>query len=104
MESPRNLQGTAMGLFWFVGGIGSFIGLALPYVFSSLGIWPDPTYMNCNRLDLFFYIFAASLLISSVIFGIIASRCDLSLDKIIIDQSPDILSSVTLTPELIEQD
>ena len=83
MESPVNMQGVVMGLFWFAAGIGTFIGVALPYLFENLYIWQDQTFINCDRLDLFFYILALFLFVYSCVFICIAKYSDLRLTNVI---------------------
>ncbi|XP_067928099.1 solute carrier family 15 member 4-like [Watersipora subatra] len=102
MEAPMNMQGIVMGLFWFCAGIGYFIGVALPYIFSVIGgIWKDPVYINCDKLDLFFYILAVVLILFSIIFVFISKNTDLGLTtEIHVGQHHLIPDSVTTTPQL----
>ena len=89
MESPVNMQGVVMGLFWFAAGIGNFIGVALPYLFGDiLYIWNDPIYINCDRLDLFFFFLAMFLFVYSCIFICIAKYADLRLTNVIEVRAP----------------
>lgn len=89
MEAPDNMQGIVMGLFWFCAGVGNFIGAALPYLFSDIwAIWKNSIYINCDRLDLFFYILAVFLLFFSIVFVLIAKYTDLGLTNVIGDRRP----------------
>ena len=77
------MQGFVIGLFWFFLGVGTFIGVALPYIFGGdSGIWTDQTTINCDRLDFLFYILSAFLLLCSLLFIPIVKRFDLGLCKV----------------------
>lgn len=83
MEAPVNMQGVVMGLFWFCAGIGNFIGVCLPYIFSHIyGIWQNSVYINCDRLDIFFYTLAVLLFLFSLVFILLAKHTDLGLTNV----------------------
>lgn len=99
MEAPRNMQGTVMGLYWFVAGIGYFIGICLPYIFQHAdNIYINRKLINCDKIDEYFFILAAFLFIYSLIFVFISKTADLGLNSEIIEPRP--IGSVEPTPEL----
>ena len=103
-KSPVNMQGIVMGLFWFSAGIGNFIGVSLPYVFKNfLDIWKDETFINCDRLDLFFYFLAMFLLVYSGLFIFIVKKTDLKLTSAIKVVAPKVKETLHDSPPSVRR-
>lgn len=86
MEAPRNMQGTVMGLFWFMAGIGYFIGIGLPYMFKYVdNIWENIKFINSDKLYEYFFILAGFLFAYSILFIVISCVTDLGLKNEIIE-------------------
>ena len=99
MEAPRNMQGTVMGLFWFMAGIGNFIGIGLPYLFKYVDdIFISSQFINSDKLYEYFFILAGFLFAYSLVFIFISQVTDLGLSNEIVE--PRELGSVPETPEL----
>lgn len=100
MMAPQALQGIIMGLFWFSAGCGDFLAIALPHIFKK-NIWNDFTFINCNRLDYFFFIIAGCLFVYTIIFALIAACCDLGLNRQVVEKS--IVASRIPTPQVLRR-
>lgn len=87
MMSPQAMQGVIMGLYWAASGIGDFIAISLPYIFHGVGgIWEDPMFINCNRLDYYLFIIAGFLFFFVIVFYIVVKCVDLGVNKVVTER------------------
>ncbi|XP_064620190.1 solute carrier family 15 member 4-like [Lineus longissimus] len=93
--SPKSMQGLIMGLFYFMSGIGSFLGTAIMYIFQ--GIWFftwDRGDINCRflcswdtdkicaecRMDYYFFVLAGVEVFGLILYLLLTWKCRLGQD------------------------
>ena len=83
--SPQFMQGIVIGLFWLSAGIGDFLSIALPNIFQAIyidgqSLWPNKLFINCDRLDTYFFTLSIFVFVCSIFFIAIVKNCDLHLE------------------------